>query len=114
MVNTRANDHDIVDNSEATLTADPPARLVLDPTVDQYGGLVHDYALLMEDLRKGQFFFWEEIPGRTVDDFFRCVTKDPDDGNGGVQYRRFGRKIWPVSFGLVLMWGLLFSCHGLR
>jgi hypothetical protein len=74
VVNTGANDHDIVDNSEAALTADPPARLVLDPTVDQYGGLVHDYALLVENLCKGQFLFWEEIPSRTVDNFFRCVT----------------------------------------
>jgi hypothetical protein len=55
MVNTRANDRGIVDGGKATLTADPPAGLVLNSAVGQHGGFAHDYAPLVEDLRIRQF-----------------------------------------------------------
>lgn len=62
LVNTGANNHDIVDDSETAFAANPFASFAHDIAVSQHGGFVHDNAATMELLGIWEFIFGEELP----------------------------------------------------
>ena len=93
LVNTSANNHDIVDNGKTALAANPLASLAQHITVGQHGRFVHDDLPLMELLSIGQFIFVEEVPCGTVDNLIWCVAEDIDDRVGRVEDMRLGCEI---------------------
>jgi len=90
LVNTGADDHDIVDNGETALAANPLSTLAEYITVGQYGCLVHDHLPLMELLGIWQLIFVEEVPGGPIDDLIWCVAENVDDRVGRVENVRLG------------------------
>ena len=84
MIDTRADDHNIVCDCETALAANPLAIPVLDPAVRKHGGFIHIDAFLVNMLRVRQLFRWEEVPYRFPDDFIWGITKDVDDRVGAV------------------------------
>jgi len=94
LVDTGANNHDIVDNGETALADNPLAILAQYIAIGQHSRLVHDHLPLMELLGIGQFILVEEFPGRTVDDLIWCVTEDVDDRVGRVEDMRLRCEIW--------------------
>lgn len=93
LVNTGANDHDIVDDGETALAANPLTVLAQDVAVSQHGCFVHDNLLLVELLSIGQFILVEEVPCGTVDDLIWCVAENVDDRVGRVEDVRLGGEI---------------------
>jgi hypothetical protein len=93
-IDTRATDHDIVDNGEAAFTADPLSLTVLESAVGQDGSLVEVYssAILCSGERK---LVWvEELPDGSIDDLVRRVAKDVDDGVGRVENVCVVGQVW--------------------
>jgi hypothetical protein len=93
LVNTGANNHDIVDNGETALAANPLASLAQYVAVGQHSRLVHDDLPLMKLLGIGQFILVEKVPCGMVNDFIWCVAKDVDDRVGRVEDMRLGCEI---------------------
>jgi hypothetical protein len=93
LVNTGANDHDIVDDGETALAANPLTVLAQDVAVSQHGCFVHDNLPLVELLSIGQFILVEEVPCGTVDDLIWCVAENVDDRVGRVEDVRLGGEI---------------------
>jgi hypothetical protein len=75
-VNTGTANHDIVDNGEAALAADPVALTVLQTTVGQDGGFVKADSSAVLRFCQRQFFGMEEVPYRPVDNLIGCVAEN--------------------------------------
>jgi hypothetical protein len=84
-IDGNAADHDIVDDGEAALAADPIALAVPDATVGQHGGLVEPHASTMELLCDRDLLGMEEVPAGPIDDLIRGVAEDVDNRVGRVE-----------------------------
>jgi hypothetical protein len=61
-VDTGADDHDIVNDGEAALAANPVALAVLEATVRQNGCFVESHSTAVLRLGEGQLLGMEELP----------------------------------------------------
>lgn len=80
LIDTRTDDHNVVDYRKAALASDPLTFSILHPTVCQHSCLVHGDLFLMKLLRVRQFIFGKELPGGAIDDLIWSITKDVDHG----------------------------------
>jgi len=99
-VDTRTNNHDIVNDGKTALATDPLRLSVLYPTVCEDSRLVQGDTLLLELAGEGQVFGGEEVPRRAVDDFIGSVAEDVDDGVGRIEDARLVREVcrrWSVA-----------------
>ena len=79
LIDTRTDDHNVVDNRKAAFAANPLAFSILDSTVCQYCSLVHRHLLLVELLRIWKLILREELPGGAIDDLIWSVAEYVDD-----------------------------------
>ena len=75
LIDTCTYDHNVVDDRETALAADPSAFSVLDSTVCQHCSFVHGHLLLVKLLRKREFILWEELPHGAVDNLIWSVAE---------------------------------------
>ena len=78
-VDRGATDHDIVDDGETALAADPVPLTILDATVGQNGSLVESYSAAVELLCDGNLIRMEKVPARSIDDFIWSVAQNVND-----------------------------------
>jgi hypothetical protein len=95
MIDTDADDHDIVDNSKAAFAADPFAYVVPQLAISQDCGLVKIDSSLVELLGYRKFGGMKKIPGRSVDNCIWSMSENVNDRVRRVQDARFRSKICP-------------------
>jgi hypothetical protein len=84
-VDARTTDHDIVNDGEATLTADPLSLAVLEPAIGQDSGLVEVDASAILCSGERKLIGMEELPDGPINDLIGGVTENVDDGVGRVK-----------------------------
>lgn len=106
-VDTRTTDHDIVNNREATLTADPLSLAVLESTVGQDSSLVEVDASAVLCSGERKLIRVEELPHGPIDDLVGRVAKNVDYGVGRVKNVGIVGQVWR---GRISGWGLVVWC----
>ena len=85
LIDTRADNHHIVDDCKAALAAHPLPIPAFHPTVCQHSRLILHDRLLLEVPCIWNLFRDKVLPGRVVDNLIRRVSENIDDRVGGVE-----------------------------
>jgi hypothetical protein len=87
-IDAGAAHHHVVDDREATLTANPLALAVLDLAIGEDSSFVELHTSTVELPRERNLIGVEKLPARPVDDFVRSVSENVDNRVGAIEDSR--------------------------